>query len=559
MIKTYSLSEYAETTRSQQDQDWGRAGNTEHNTVNTVAGFAAENNTKRKQPTIPTREVSNIYPSNPLRSAIKDQCSLTPIRKEGGNTDRNGLQGRQAPTVHTSRAPTSDRGKTCHKNMGKREEGGKDKRNLILHTALAAPTSKVPTTEPSAPSCEPIKPASTAPTTEQRMVIDKTYNSYLSQHFKVVQMGGGVAGDDTSKQTKNMKELNDLPTSETCTETNSQQDIPNAYSYLKHAPLLPFEYNYSLSEYAETIRSLQEGSLPIMKPPPHPKEHPILNILPATFEDPHNVLRRVLHIQDKNVLIPPLGYCKPQSILSCLPNLYSDNAILDDALIILCSKYTHTSVYASNSFGLFLRGINEDNNSELADPRTYNLFCSAPTLSPRTQHIVFLPIFEGVEGGNGHNVLAAKIKRETVFGGVADEILYFDSLNFEPSTVRVSQIKAFLQCSQDTSFVKIKTPQQGEVECMHRVIFTAYLLATHCSYKDIEWHYFLNTSRSTNQYETGYALRLFSIACLINLEFPSLDLNDIPKTDKKIIPKKQPFSLKTSKVAIEKKKDFEKK
>ena len=32
-------------------------------------------------------------------------------------------------------------------------------------------------------------------------------------------------------------------------------------------------------------------------------------------------------------------------------------------------------------------------------------------------------------------MLDAKIKRETMFGGIADEILYFDSLNFEPSTV----------------------------------------------------------------------------------------------------------------------------
>ena len=101
MIKTYSLSEYAETTRSQQDQGWGRAGSTEHNIVNTAVGFAAENKTKRKHPTIPTREVSNIYPSNPLRSATKKQCPLTHIRKEGGKVDKNGPQGRHAPTVHT--------------------------------------------------------------------------------------------------------------------------------------------------------------------------------------------------------------------------------------------------------------------------------------------------------------------------------------------------------------------------------------------------------------------------------------------------------------------------
>ena len=60
---------------------------------------------------------------------------------------------------------------------------------------------------------------------------------------------------------------------------------------------------YSLSEYAETIRSLQEGSLSIIQPPPHLKEHTILNILLSTFENPHNVLRRVLHIQDNNISV----------------------------------------------------------------------------------------------------------------------------------------------------------------------------------------------------------------------------------------------------------------
>ena len=55
----------------EQDQDQGRAGNTEHNTVNTVAEFAAESKTKRKHPTILKKEVLSMYISNPSRSATK--------------------------------------------------------------------------------------------------------------------------------------------------------------------------------------------------------------------------------------------------------------------------------------------------------------------------------------------------------------------------------------------------------------------------------------------------------------------------------------------------------
>ena len=80
-----------------------------------------------------------------------------------------------------------------------------------------------------------------------------------------------------------------------------------------------------------------------------------------------------------------------------------------------------------------------------------------------------------------------------------------------------------LRVNLNAEFTVLNVPQQGEVECMHRVFLSAYLLAVHDSYRSIDWHAILDCSSFNTQYDMGYTIRLFNIACLFNQNFPEFD------------------------------------
>ena len=106
-----------------------------------------------------------------------------------------------------------------------------------------------------------------------------------------------------------------------------------------------------------------------------------------------------------------------------------------------------------------------------------------------------------------------------------NEILYIDSENKKPCSSRIADIKEFLQVDIRTPFIEIITPNQQEVECMHRVMLSSYLIAVHNSYKNINWNAIFYYNSSDNVFETGYAISLFNIGCLINQDFPNFEPN----------------------------------
>ena len=134
------------------------------------------------------------------------------------------------------------------------------------------------------------------------------------------------------------------------------------FIYLHNATLPSFQSTYSLSTYAEKIRALDDNFQEITIPPPLAPNHPLLSLIPKNYEHPHNILRRIINIPDKAIKLPPLLHTTPKSIISCFPNLYSDNSVLDDLLNLLCIKFSHVTSYTSTDFTLYQRKIQENDD-----------------------------------------------------------------------------------------------------------------------------------------------------------------------------------------------------
>ena len=118
-------------------------------------------------------------------------------------------------------------------------------------------------------------------------------------------------------------------------------DFENVFTYLHKANLPQFYCEYTLITYSLKIRHLQDNHMPISLPPPVPSNHPLLLLLPDNYVNSHDIIRRILNLTYRDMFLRPLTHSTWNSILSCLPNLYSDNCVLDDYFNLLVNVNMH--------------------------------------------------------------------------------------------------------------------------------------------------------------------------------------------------------------------------
>ena len=202
-------------------------------------------------------------------------------------------------------------------------------------------------------------------------------------------------------------------------------NFENVFTYLHKASLPQFYCEYTLITYSLKIRHLQDNNMPISLPPPVPSNHPLLLLLPDNYVNSHDIIRRILNLTYRDMFLRPLTHSTPNSILSCLPNLYSDNCVLDDYFNLLCFKFPHVSYHMSTDFTQYVYAIAGNADKKYTNPNIFTKHSSPTNFSSENVKVIFLPIFESHGSNKGHNVLVVLLT--TIIPNMNNEILYINS------------------------------------------------------------------------------------------------------------------------------------